>query len=147
MRNDSHKTCTENSKHIFTFHLFFENCTLYLIMWKNIVKPGRLQTTIWRTRSAYWIAKSTNTHSEYAIFFNFALPKWLHECASVIGRYEYNACLVTGVFKDACHFIILGYIASLDLRDVNQQVLAYTMFIYSMLHTTTLFTIRLIFGQ
>jgi hypothetical protein len=31
-----------------TTFFFFENLAVYEIMWKNIVQPGRPQTTIWR---------------------------------------------------------------------------------------------------
>ena len=50
---------------------FFENLTVYEIMWKYIVKPGSLQMTIWRERIACWIPKATNTHSQYVIRFAF----------------------------------------------------------------------------
>jgi hypothetical protein len=32
-----------------------ENHGVYRIMWKNIVQPGRSQTTVWRMRIACWI--------------------------------------------------------------------------------------------
>ena len=40
-------------------------------MWKNAVDPDRPQMTIiiWRMRSAGWITKATNTHSEYVRYF------------------------------------------------------------------------------
>ena len=40
-----------------------------------------------------WIAKATNTHSEYVIIIAFPLQQWLPERASVL-RYRYIACLV-----------------------------------------------------
>jgi hypothetical protein len=43
------------------------NRAVYEIMWKNMVESGRPQMTIWRMRIAYWIHKSTSTHSEYVI--------------------------------------------------------------------------------
>jgi hypothetical protein len=36
-------------------------------MWKNIAESDRPQTTMWRTRIAWWILKSTVTHSECVI--------------------------------------------------------------------------------
>jgi hypothetical protein len=50
---------------------FFENLAVYETMWKNAVKPGRPQMTIWCMRIACWIPKATNTHTEYVIVINF----------------------------------------------------------------------------
>jgi hypothetical protein len=54
MRNILRKTCRENQNTIsfsVTF-FFFENRTVYEIMWKNIVEWGRPQMTVWRMRIA-----------------------------------------------------------------------------------------------
>jgi len=48
---------------------------VYEIMGKNIVEPGGSQRTIWRMRFAYWISKTTNTHSEYVITYCFSMAK------------------------------------------------------------------------
>ena len=50
---------------------FFENLVFYEIRWKNIVQADRPQMIIWRMRSAWWITKATNTHSEYEIHIDF----------------------------------------------------------------------------
>jgi len=50
--------------HVLNSITFFRNRAVYEIMRKNAVEPGRLQMTIWRTRLACWISKSTNTYSE-----------------------------------------------------------------------------------
>ena len=73
---------------------FFENRTVYEIMWKNIVEWDRPQMTIWRMHIAYWIREATNTHSEYAITIALPQQQWLYERAFVL-RYMYVACLVT----------------------------------------------------
>jgi len=52
---------------------FFENRTVYEILWKNTVERDRPQMTIWRVRIACWIPKTTDTHSEYAILITFPL--------------------------------------------------------------------------
>jgi len=39
--------------------------------------------TIWRMRTACWIPKATDTHSEYVIFNAFPLQQWLHENTSM----------------------------------------------------------------
>jgi hypothetical protein len=55
-------------KHTFCIQeLFFENRSVYEIMWKNIVEPDRTQMTIWRTRITCWIPKAPDAHSEYVI--------------------------------------------------------------------------------
>jgi hypothetical protein len=46
---------------------------VYEIMWKNIVEPNRPQMTIWRMRITCWIAKATDTYSEWVILEIFAL--------------------------------------------------------------------------
>jgi len=50
-------------------------------MWKNIVQPGRPHITIWRMRTACWLPKATDTHSQYTILV-FPLQQWLHEPTS-----------------------------------------------------------------
>jgi len=82
MRNISDKSCRENKNTRVAFRNFFlENLAFYEITWKE---PGRLQMTIWRTRVACWIPKSTNTHSENVIFIAFQLQQWLQDRASLL---------------------------------------------------------------
>jgi hypothetical protein len=57
-------------------------------MWKNIVKPGRPQVTIWRIRIACWLAKSTKTHSEY-ITQGFSIAKLVPGTRLNITLYSY----------------------------------------------------------
>ena len=42
------------------------------------------QITIWCMHILCWIAKATNTHSEYVIHIAFPLHQWLYERASVL---------------------------------------------------------------
>jgi len=65
IRNVSDKSCREKIKTHFMFSNFFpqKNRAVYEIMWKSIVERGRSQLTIWRTRIACWIPKTTNTHT------------------------------------------------------------------------------------
>jgi len=78
-------------------HTFFfkkkENCTVYAIMWENIVVPDRQQMTIHSLHIACKIPKSTNTHSQYAIHIAFPLQHWLYECTSIF-HCTHIACLV-----------------------------------------------------
>ena len=52
--------------------------------------------TIWRTRIACWIVKTTNIHSQYVTLIAFPLQQWLHESASLL-RLHYIACMVLPV--------------------------------------------------
>jgi len=45
---------------MFKNFFFFENHDIYEIMWKNIVKTGMPQMTIWGMRIACWIPKARN---------------------------------------------------------------------------------------
>ena len=52
----------------------FENRTVYELMRKKIfVQRGRPQISIWHMRTAFWIPKATNTHSDCVILFGFQL--------------------------------------------------------------------------
>jgi hypothetical protein len=64
MRNVSDEIWRENQIIHFMFNNFFLNLALYEIMWKNVVEPTRTQMTIWRMRTACWIPKATNRHSD-----------------------------------------------------------------------------------
>jgi hypothetical protein len=91
MKNVSDRSCRENQNNKFMFNFFFENRTIYEIMWKKIVDLGRPQMTIWRI--ACWIPTFINTHSEYEILIAFPLQKLLLESASML-RYTSIAGLV-----------------------------------------------------
>ena len=59
----------ENQNIYFVFNnVFFENCAVYWIMWKNTVERGRPQMAVWRMRITCWTPKATNTLSQYVIF-------------------------------------------------------------------------------
>jgi hypothetical protein len=76
------KSCRGNQNTHFVFQNVFsppENRAVYDIMWKNIVERGRPQMTIWRMRTACWIPKATNTHSEYVIRIAFPQQQWLYQ--------------------------------------------------------------------
>jgi len=56
------------------FFLSFENRAVYDILWKNILRPGRQQLTIWRMCTACWVPKATNTHFQkmlYLLLFHY----------------------------------------------------------------------------
>jgi len=58
--------------------VFFFNCAVYEVMWKNIVEPDRPQMTIWCMCIAYWLPNTANTHSKYVIVITFPLQQWVH---------------------------------------------------------------------
>jgi len=74
---------------------------VYEIMWNNTAERGRPQV-IWSMRTACWITKATNTHSEYVILIAFPQQQWLQERASML-PYMYIACLVSGNRTQKCN--------------------------------------------
>jgi hypothetical protein len=58
---------TEKIKTHILNNFLSESRTVYEIMWKNIVQPGRLKMTIWRMPIACSITMATNVHSAYVI--------------------------------------------------------------------------------
>ena len=85
MRNASDKSCRQNQSTHFVFCNFFpENRAVYETVWKNAVQQYRPQT-IRRMRTACWITKATNTHSEYVTLIAISLQQWLHERTSMLG--------------------------------------------------------------
>jgi hypothetical protein len=57
MRNVSHRIAEKIKTHdLFSIALlFFENLTVYEIMWENVVEPDTPQMTIWHVCITYWI--------------------------------------------------------------------------------------------
>ena len=71
--------------HFMSSYIFFlcENRAVHEIRCKNIVRPWRLQMTIWRTRIECWVPKATDTHSEYVTHCFSQRKQWLQERASI----------------------------------------------------------------
>jgi hypothetical protein len=96
-RNVPDKSCGENQALNFVMNncIFFENHTVYQIIWKKNGTAGQATdgNIIWRMCFACWINKATNTHSQYVTLIALEVPQWLHEHASVL-RYTYIACLI-----------------------------------------------------
>ena len=84
MRTVTDKSCIENQDTHVMFNNFFFNHSIYELMWKTIVEPGRPQMTARLLRIACWIPKATNTRPEYVIFLAFPLQQWWHESASML---------------------------------------------------------------
>ena len=51
--------------------------------------------TVWRMRIKFWIAKATNTQSEYVTLTVFPLQQLLHECASMLRYTTLPVLLIT----------------------------------------------------
>ena len=71
---------------------FFENRSVFEIMWKNMIEPDRPQMTIWCMHTACWVTKATHTHtphthSEYVILIAFPQQQRLQERASILRLY------------------------------------------------------------
>jgi len=78
--NVSEKSCTENKNLFYVQNIFFpEYFTVYEIMCKNEVEPGRPQMKIWHMRIARWITKAKDTHLEYVTMTSFLLQKWVRQ--------------------------------------------------------------------
>jgi hypothetical protein len=64
MKNISGKCCRENQHTFYWPQLFLENHAVYDTMFRNIVEPEGLQTTIRSMHIACCIHKATNTQSD-----------------------------------------------------------------------------------
>ena len=122
IRNVSGKRSRENQNTFFVqeHFFFFENRAFDEIMWKDFVKRGRPQMTIWRMRISCFITKATNTHSQYVILIAIPLKQRLHETTSMLrtlpvifrlvyllsGDWRFSILLI---FRTAC-FLILSFI-------------------------------------
>ena len=110
IRNVSDKNCRENQNTHLMFGKFFffaNRTTIYEIMLKNIVEPGRPQMTVWRMRSARQIPKATDAYSEYVILIAFPLQQWLSERAS-LPRCTYIACVVRVKYIVVASIVIIN---------------------------------------
>jgi len=93
MKDISDRICRGNRNTRFTLNNFFffffffflggGNCTIYEILWKNIVQLGRPQMTIWHMRIACWMPEATNTYRGCVILISFPLQQCWNEGASL----------------------------------------------------------------
>jgi len=89
----SDKLVDKIKTHILCSITFFENLTVYEIMWTIMVQPESQQMTFWLIRIACLIPKATNTHSECVTLIAFPQQHSLHERSSML-RYTYIFCRV-----------------------------------------------------
>jgi hypothetical protein len=90
-------------------------------LWGNVEKQGKTRWTadeniIQRMRSACWITKATNTHSEHVTLIAIPLQQWQHEGLSIL-RYTYIACLVVLYVCLSHNLRYLGIYSSRFSRD------------------------------
>ena len=87
------------------FFFFFENRSVYEIMWKTTVEPGRPHVTIWRMRIACWILKATNTHthSKCVSLIAFRLQQCLHERTLMSHYSSFSALFMIILVRDLQH--------------------------------------------
>ena len=89
------KESIQQQKTYFMSNNFFpENGALFDTMWKNIVSPGRPPIIMWRMRSARWIPKATDRHSEYGIFVTFRRQQYVREYAALLNFMYYITSFV-----------------------------------------------------
>jgi hypothetical protein len=103
MRNIFGKIWSENQSTHFMFNSIFfrKSCRLWDNV-ENTVDTDRPQMTIWRMRTACWIFKAKNTHTEYVMLIAFPPQQLLHVHAFVL-FYTYMACPVTYWIKIISH--------------------------------------------
>jgi hypothetical protein len=92
-RNVSREVVKKIITHILHSITYFENRAVYKITWQNTAQPDRSQMTIWRMRTACWIPKATNTHSQYVILIAFPLQQRVTERVQVRLYFTYIAGL------------------------------------------------------
>jgi hypothetical protein len=89
---------------IYLFLFYFENRTVYELMWNNNEAPRHVP--IWCMSFACWITKATNTQQEDMVLTAFPLPQWLCERVSVLCLYIHCLsclfCRYYSYFLDLC---------------------------------------------
>jgi len=90
MEIGSEKICRRNHNTRFMFCnffiLFFFNCAVCEIMWKNMAEPARLQVLIWRVSVACWIARASNPILRICNSYCF-------HTAAVVAKFRLNVSL------------------------------------------------------
>jgi hypothetical protein len=87
---------------------FFENRSVYEIMWKKYgtARQATDDNIIRRMRFARWVTKATDTHPEYVILIAFPRQQWLRERASLLGH-TYIANLVYNMSFHLCPMLVV----------------------------------------
>jgi hypothetical protein len=94
MRNVSDKICRRKCNTYFVINYVYENPAAHEMIWgEKMIYSDIPKMKIWRMRSACWIPKATNTHSECVMLIAFPLQQCLRKRASTL-RHTYIGCLV-----------------------------------------------------
>jgi hypothetical protein len=95
-------------------------------MWRNIVEPGRPQITIWRMRTACWVSKAANPHSQYVIFitYYFLIPLCNSICSFPRYLPSFSLSLVSG--SKFPHLFTRSFVFSF----IHPYISHYFVFIY-----------------
>jgi len=83
---------------LYSTNFISENRAGYEVRQVYMVEPDKPHMTIWHMRSACWIPKATNTHSQCVISIAFPRYWWLGVRTSMF-LYTYVACLVCLVLE------------------------------------------------
>ena len=106
MRNVSDKRCIENHNTHFTWNNspLSKSLAVYKIMWKNI-KSQTCRRWQYKNgmRFACWIAKATDTHSEYVILIAFLRQQYFAEASQFL-RCAYTAFIIYVLSYSFCAF-------------------------------------------
>jgi hypothetical protein len=108
-RNSSQtKAVQKITKHISCAIIFLsDNRAVYVIMRKNMMEPNRRHDSIIRrTRIAFWIARVTDTHSEYVILLIDGNNGYTNASQDYV--YTYLDCVVcTAILGRTFQYILL----------------------------------------
>jgi hypothetical protein len=77
-----------------------------------------------RMRSAFWIPRATNTHSEYVIILAFPLQQWLKERTSML-RFTVIAFIVVISYYRYISKYVCGVICSPGFRSLLSHILCF----------------------
>ena len=106
-------------------NFFFENRSVYEIMWQNFVEPDRPQMTIWCKRISCCVIKATNTHSQYVILIAFPLQQLLHDRAWML-RHTYSAACTASNPISETHIQYLRHTSNIwDTHPISKTRIQY----------------------
>ena len=107
MKNVSDKSFRKivNTKFIFNNAFYFQNRSVYEIIWKSILQQGKPLMKIWRTRITFWLRKATNIHPQYVINIAFPLEKWFARTCPNVTPDVYEVLNHNSVFVIFCRAV------------------------------------------
>ena len=82
---------------------FWKLCRLWDNVKKCRARQAKDDNIIWHTCFAWWITKTTNTHSKYIILIPFPQQQWLYTCAWLICYMYTDILLIPFVYTTNHH--------------------------------------------